>query len=46
VPFNDRSIMPPSDAGTAAKPIEVPSRMDSRAVGFEDPETHAIYWFK
>jgi hypothetical protein len=23
----------------------IPSRMDSRVVGYEDPETHANYWF-
>eukprot|EP00611_Tribonema_gayanum_P023237 TRINITY_DN4847_c0_g1_i1.p1 TRINITY_DN4847_c0_g1~~TRINITY_DN4847_c0_g1_i1.p1 ORF type:complete len:151 (-),score=32.19 TRINITY_DN4847_c0_g1_i1:121-507(-) len=43
--FNDQALMPPAGSGTREKPIEVPSRLDVRTVGYEDPETHAIYWF-
>eukprot|EP00953_Heterococcus_sp_UTEX-ZZ885_P033940 17621-Heterococcus_DN1.PRE.6 len=43
--YSRDSIDPPAGSGTKDKPIEVPSRLEERAVGFEDPESHAIYWF-
>lgn len=45
VVFNREPVHPPKGAGTKEKPIEVPSEFSQRAVGYEDPETHAIYWF-
>eukprot|EP01084_Bolivina_argentea_P305756 528227_1 len=43
--FRDSPIIPSKDAGTLTKPIEVPSSLSSRVVGFEDPTTHSVYWF-
>ena len=43
--YNDLGLVPPEGSGTYASPILVPSRMASRAVGYCDPETHAMYWF-
>lgn len=45
VAFNREPVHPPKGAGTKGKPIEVPSEFSQRAVGYEDPETHAVYWF-
>lgn len=44
-PFNRDPIHPPKGAGTKEKPFEVPSQHKERVVGFEHPETHAMYWF-
>jgi len=43
--YNDLGLIPPEGAGSFASPILIPSRMDSRVVGYTDPETHAVYWF-
>jgi hypothetical protein len=43
--YNDLGLVPPEGSGTYASPILIPSRMASRAVGYCDPETHAMYWF-
>jgi hypothetical protein len=43
--YNDLGLVPPEGSGTFASPILIPSRMDTRVVGYEDPETHAMYWF-
>lgn len=44
-PFNRDPIYPPKGAGTKQMPFEVPSQHDERVVGFEHPESHAMYWF-
>jgi len=46
VAFNRDPIIPPQDAGTKENPILVPSGEHSRVVGYEDPTTHSIFWFK
>ena len=39
-------VLPPEGAGSFNFPILIPSRMDcSRVVGYEDPSTHAMFWF-
>lgn len=43
--YNDLGLVPPEGAGSFASPILIPSRMDSRVVGYQDPETHAMFWF-
>lgn len=43
--YNELGLVPPEGSGTFDSPILIPSRYDSRAVGYEDPETHAMYWF-
>jgi len=43
--YNDLGLVPPEGAGTFQSPILIPSRMDSRCVGYEDPTTHAMFWF-
>ena len=43
--YNRDPIVPPAGAGTLENPILVPSGLEERAVGFIDPETHAVYWF-
>ena len=43
--FNDLGLVPPEGAGSFASPILIPSRMDNRVVGYQDPETHAMFWF-
>lgn len=43
--YNDLGLIPPEGAGCFASPILIPSRMDTRVVGYTDPETHAVYWF-
>eukprot|EP00540_Astrosyne_radiata_P024007 CAMPEP_0116865258 /NCGR_PEP_ID=MMETSP0418-20121206/25309_1 /TAXON_ID=1158023 /ORGANISM="Astrosyne radiata, Strain 13vi08-1A" /LENGTH=174 /DNA_ID=CAMNT_0004500633 /DNA_START=285 /DNA_END=808 /DNA_ORIENTATION=- len=43
--YNDLGLVPPEGAGSFASPILIPSRMDNRVVGYQDPETHAMYWF-
>lgn len=43
--YNELGLVPPEGAGCFQSPILIPSRMDSRVVGYEDPETHANYWF-
>jgi hypothetical protein len=43
--YNDLGLVPPEGAGSFASPILIPSRHDSRVVGYCDPETHAMCWF-
>jgi len=43
--YNNLGLVPPEGAGTFASPILIPSRMDSRVVGYNDPTTHAQFWF-
>ena len=43
--YNNLGLVPPAGAGTFASPILIPSRMDSRVVGYNDPTTHALFWF-
>merc|ERR1711966_530781 len=43
--YNNLGLVPPEGAGTFASPILIPSRMDSRVVGYNDPTTHAVFWF-
>mmetsp|Transcript_14250 Transcript_14250/g.25792 ORF Transcript_14250/g.25792 Transcript_14250/m.25792 type:complete len:168 (+) Transcript_14250:75-578(+) len=43
--YNDLGLVPPEGAGSFASPILIPSRYDSRCVGYCDPETHAMFWF-
>lgn len=43
--FNREPIYPPPGAGTKAMPYEVPSEHQERVVGFENPGTHAMFWF-
>lgn len=43
--YNELGLVPPEGAGSFASPILIPSRMDNRVVGYEDPTTHAMYWF-
>mmetsp|Transcript_10667 Transcript_10667/g.23127 ORF Transcript_10667/g.23127 Transcript_10667/m.23127 type:complete len:174 (+) Transcript_10667:118-639(+) len=43
--YNDLGLVPPEGAGTFASPILIPSREDSRVVGYNDPTTHAVFWF-
>mmetsp|Transcript_1339 Transcript_1339/g.943 ORF Transcript_1339/g.943 Transcript_1339/m.943 type:complete len:171 (-) Transcript_1339:500-1012(-) len=43
--YNELGLVPPEGAGSYASPILIPSRMDSRVVGYEDPTTHAVFWF-
>eukprot|EP01083_Nonionella_stella_P091490 255816_1 len=43
--YNELGLVPPEGAGSFASPILIPSRMRSRCVGYEDPTTHAMYWF-
>ena len=43
--YNNLGLVPPEGAGSYASPILIPSRMDSRVVGYSDPTTHALFWF-
>jgi len=43
--YNDLGLVPPEGAGTFNSPILIPSREDSRVVGYNDPTTHAVFWF-
>jgi hypothetical protein len=43
--YNDLGLVPPIGSGTFASPILVPSRRSTRAVGYVDPVSHAMYWF-
>lgn len=43
--YNDLGLVPPVGSGTYASPILVPSRRATRAVGYVDPTSHAVYWF-
>ena len=43
--YNNLGLVPPEGAGSFASPILIPSRMDSRVVGYNDPTTHAVFWF-
>ena len=43
--YNDLGLVPPEGTGTYASPILVPSRRATRAVGYVDPDSHAVFWF-
>ena len=43
--YNDLGLVPPEDTGTFSSPILVPSRRACRAVGYVDPQSHAVFWF-
>ena len=43
--YNDLGLVPPEGSGTYVSPILIPSRYDTRQVGYQDPETHAMFWF-
>lgn len=43
--YNDLGLVPPEGTGTFASPILIPSRRSSRVVGYEDPTSHAMFWF-
>lgn len=43
--YNDLGLVPPEGTGTYASPILIPSRRATRAVGYVDPESHAVMWF-
>ena len=43
--YNNLGLVPPEGAGSFKSPILIPSRMDSRVVGYCDPTTHAMFWF-
>ena len=43
--YNDLGLVPPEGTGTYASPILVPSRRQSRQVGYVDPKSHATFWF-
>lgn len=43
--YNDLGLVPPVGSGTFTSPILIPSRRSTRAVGYTDPVSHAIYWF-
>eukprot|EP00578_Thalassiosira_sp_NH16_P016124 CAMPEP_0181121328 /NCGR_PEP_ID=MMETSP1071-20121207/24678_1 /TAXON_ID=35127 /ORGANISM="Thalassiosira sp., Strain NH16" /LENGTH=141 /DNA_ID=CAMNT_0023206137 /DNA_START=160 /DNA_END=585 /DNA_ORIENTATION=+ len=43
--YNNLGLVPPEGAGSFSSPILIPSRMDSRVVGYNDPTTHALFWF-
>ena len=43
--YNELGLVPPEGAGSFKSPILIPSRLDSRVVGYEDPSTHAMFWF-
>lgn len=43
--YNDLGLVPPEGTGTFASPILIPSRRTSRVVGYQDPDSHAMFWF-
>jgi hypothetical protein len=43
--YNDLGLVPPEGTGTYASPILIPSRRSTRAVGYVDPVSHAVFWF-
>lgn len=43
--YNDLGLVPPEGTGTFSSPILIPSRRGSRVVGYEDPDSHAMFWF-
>jgi len=43
--YNDLGLVPPEGTGTFASPILIPSRRGSRVVGYQDPDSHAMFWF-
>jgi hypothetical protein len=43
--YNDLGLVPPVGTGTFASPILIPSRKHTRAVGYTDPQSHAVFWF-
>jgi hypothetical protein len=43
--YNDLGLVPPEGTGTFSSPILIPSRRTSRVVGYQDPDSHAVFWF-
>jgi hypothetical protein len=43
--YNDLGLVPPEGTGTFASPILIPSRRGSRVVGYQDPDSHSMFWF-
>jgi hypothetical protein len=43
--FSDVGLIPPEKTGTYKSPILIPSVMNSRVVGYQDPITHSMNWF-
>ena len=43
--YNDLGLVPPEGTGTFGSPILIPSRRASRVVGYQDPDSHAMFWF-
>ena len=43
--YNDLGLVPPEGSGTYTSPILIPSRKPSSVVGYQDPESHAMFWF-
>lgn len=43
--YNDLGLVPPEGTGTFASPILIPSRRTSRVVGYQDPDSHSMFWF-
>jgi hypothetical protein len=43
--YNDLGLVPPEGTGIFSSPILIPSRRASRVVGYQDPESHAMFWF-
>jgi hypothetical protein len=43
--YNDLGLVPPEGTGTFASPILIPSRKAQRVVGYQDPESHSMFWF-
>lgn len=43
--YNDLGLVPPEGTGTFSSPILIPSRRTSRVVGYQDPDSHAMFWF-
>lgn len=44
--FGKEPIIPKHDQGTKENPILVPSCMPWRGVGYEDPSSHQLAWFR
>ena len=43
--YNDLGLVPPEGTGTFSSPILIPSRRGSRVVGYQDPDSDAMFWF-
>mmetsp|Transcript_30190 Transcript_30190/g.92340 ORF Transcript_30190/g.92340 Transcript_30190/m.92340 type:complete len:121 (+) Transcript_30190:82-444(+) len=45
ITYNRDPIIPPPDQGTKENPILVPSALEERVIGYEDPEVGQLVWF-